>query len=134
MTIHTYIQFLLSGALPVFQNLSYKLQRKLSNVLFIYQKKYSKVTQNVFFAIGGVRDQGEDTPKQAGSCWFARQCRLALSGANLNPPGVWFADAMSSFFGVTYVLFFRATAKRGYTLRFLGQSRVKPETKTTRPQ
>ena len=51
------------------------------------------------------KDQGEDSPKQAGSCWFARLCRLATSGANLYPPGVWFADAMASFFGVTLVFF-----------------------------
>ena len=43
------------------------------------------------------KDQGEDSPKQAGSCWFARPCRLATSGA--------FADAMASFSGVTFVLF-----------------------------
>ena len=29
----------------------------------------------------------------------------ATSGANLHPPGVWFADVMSSFSGVTFVLF-----------------------------
>ena len=40
------------------------------------------------------KDQGEGIPKQAGSCWFARPCWLATSGANLYPPGVWFADAM----------------------------------------
>ena len=38
--------------------------------------------------------QEEDSPKQAGS-----------SGANLYPPGVWFADVMTSFSGVTFVLF-----------------------------
>ena len=40
------------------------------------------------------KDQGEDSPKQAGSCWFARSCWLlvATSGANLYPPSVWFAD------------------------------------------
>ena len=43
------------------------------------------------------KDQGEDSPKQAGSCWFARPCRLATSGA--------FADAMTPFSGVTFVLF-----------------------------
>ena len=52
------------------------------------------------------KDQGEDCPKQAGSCWFARPCRLATSGANLYPPGVWFADVITSFSGgVTFVLF-----------------------------
>ena len=51
------------------------------------------------------KDQGEDSPKQAGSCWFVRPSRLATSGANLCPPGVWFADAMTSFSGVTFVLF-----------------------------
>ena len=52
-----------------------------------------------------VKDQGEDSPKQAGSCWFARPCWLSTSGANLYPPGVRFADAMTSFSGVTFVLF-----------------------------
>ena len=51
------------------------------------------------------KDQGEDSPKQAGSCWFARPCRLASSGANLYPPGVWFADDITSFSGVTFLLF-----------------------------
>ena len=51
------------------------------------------------------KDQGEDIPKQAGSCWFACPCCLATSGANLYPPGVWFTDAMTSFSGVTFVLF-----------------------------
>ena len=51
------------------------------------------------------KDQGEDSLKQAGSCWFARPCYLATSGANLCPPGVWFADVMTSFSGVTFVLF-----------------------------
>ena len=51
------------------------------------------------------KDQGEDSPKQAGSCWFASPCRLATSDANLNPPGVWFADATTSSSGVTFVLF-----------------------------
>ena len=31
--------------------------------------------------------------------------RIATSGANLCPPGVWFADAMTSFSGVTFALF-----------------------------
>ena len=44
------------------------------------------------------KDQGEDSPKQAGSCWFARPCWLATSGANLCPLGVWFADAIWRFF------------------------------------
>ena len=51
------------------------------------------------------KDQEEDSPKQAGSCWFAGPCRLATSGANLYPPGVWFTDVMMSFSGVTFVLF-----------------------------
>ena len=34
------------------------------------------------------KDRGEDSPKQAGSCWFARHSSLATSsGANLYPPG-----------------------------------------------
>ena len=48
------------------------------------------------------KDQGEDNPKQAGSCWFARPCCLATSGANLCPPGVWLADVMASFSGVAF--------------------------------
>ena len=51
----------------------------------------------------GNKDQEEDSPKQAVSCWFARPCWLATSGANLCPPGVWFADVMTSFSGVTFV-------------------------------
>ena len=51
------------------------------------------------------KDQGEDSSKPAGSCWFARPCGLATSGANLYPPGVWFADAMASFSDITFVLF-----------------------------
>ena len=35
----------------------------------------------------------------------ARAGSLATSGANFCPPGVWFADAMTSFSGVTFVLF-----------------------------
>ena len=33
------------------------------------------------------KDQEEDSPKQAGSCWFARHSWLATSGVNLYPPG-----------------------------------------------
>ena len=33
------------------------------------------------------KDQGEDSSKQAGSCWFAHHCLLATSGANLYSPG-----------------------------------------------
>ena len=52
------------------------------------------------------KDQEEDNSKQAGSCWFARPCRLATSGANLYPPGVSFEDAMASFScALTFVLF-----------------------------
>ena len=32
-------------------------------------------------------------------------CSLATSGANLYPPGAWFADVMMSFSGVTIVVF-----------------------------
>ena len=39
---------------------------------------------------------------RAGSLAF---CCLATKGANLCPPGVWFADIMRSFSGVTFVLF-----------------------------
>ena len=34
------------------------------------------------------KNQGEDNPKLANLCWFARPCWLAISGANLYPPGV----------------------------------------------
>ena len=34
------------------------------------------------------KDQGEDSPKQAGSCWFVRACWQSISGAKLYPPGV----------------------------------------------
>ena len=52
------------------------------------------------------KDQGEDI---AHSKW-ARAGSLAVvdlatSGAILYPPGVWFADVMASFSGVTFVLF-----------------------------
>ena len=50
------------------------------------------------------KDQEEDSPKQAGSCWFARPCWLATRGANWYPPDVLFADAMTFFSGVTLVL------------------------------
>ena len=53
----------------------------------------------------GGKDQGEDSPRQAGSCWFAHPCRLATIGVNLYPPDVWFADTMPSFSGVTCILF-----------------------------
>ena len=47
------------------------------------------------------KDQEEDSPKQVGSCWFARLSLLTSHmGANLYPPGVWFADVMTSFSGV----------------------------------
>ena len=49
------------------------------------------------------KDQGKDILKQANSCWFARPRGLATSGANLYPPGVWFADAMTYSSGVTFV-------------------------------
>ena len=40
------------------------------------------------------------------SHWFACPCRhIAISGANLYPPRVWFADVMMSFSGVASVLF-----------------------------
>ena len=51
------------------------------------------------------KDQGEDNPKLAGSRRFACPCGLATSCANLCPPGVCFADVMTSFSGVTIVLF-----------------------------
>ena len=42
-------------------------------------------------------NQKEDSPKQAGSCWFARHCRQATNGASLYTPGVWFAEVMAFF-------------------------------------
>ena len=51
------------------------------------------------------KDQREFSPKQAGLCWFVRPCWLVTSGANLHTPGVWFADAMRSFSGITLVSF-----------------------------
>ena len=63
------------------------------------------------------KDQGEDSPKQAGSCWFARPCRLATSGA--------FADAMWCY--LCFVLlrfrlyaFVEAAALRSTVLRCAG--------------
>ena len=61
--------------------------------------RHAVVCPNVTRRIKGVR------PKQADSCWFARPCCLATSGANLYPPGVWFADVMTSLSGVMFVLF-----------------------------
>ena len=52
------------------------------------------------------KGQGEGSPKQAGLYWFAaRPCLLATSGANLYPPVFWFTETMTSFSGVTFVLF-----------------------------
>ena len=51
-----------------------------------------------------------DSPKQAGSYSFARQCLLATSGANLNPPGVSFADVMPSFSDVALLSFYYRTS------------------------
>ena len=33
------------------------------------------------------KDQGKDSPKQAGSCWFNRHSLLVTRGTNLYPPG-----------------------------------------------
>ena len=33
------------------------------------------------------KNQGEDSPKKACSCWFARRSSLVTGGANLYPPG-----------------------------------------------
>ena len=51
------------------------------------------------------KGQGEDSPKQACSCWFAPHSWLATGGASLYHPGVFFclfADAISPFSGVTF--------------------------------
>ena len=74
------------------------------------------------------KNQEEGSPKQAASCWFARPCWLATSGANLYPPGVWFADAMAFFLWchVCFVLlrflyaFVEAAALRSVVLRYAG--------------
>ena len=76
------------------------------------------------------KDQGEDSLKQARSCWFARPCWLATSGVNLCPPGVWFADRCHDIFLWCYVCFvllcFRlytfveAAALRSIVLRYAG--------------
>ena len=58
-----------------------------------------------------------------------QQQQLAASGANIYPPGVWFADVMTSFSGVTLVLFcfvfvfyafIKAAALRSIVLRYAG--------------
>ena len=51
------------------------------------------------------KDQREDSPKQACSCWFARHGCLATSSADLYPPGVWLRGVISFFCGVTFVMF-----------------------------
>ena len=43
----------------------------------------------------GEKDRGENGPKQACSCWFARHNSSATGGANLYPPGVFFGLQMS---------------------------------------
>ena len=65
-----------------------------------------------FFGRGGMAQNGRTRGgtfngeidccrERQGWCWFARPCC-----ANLYPPGVWFADAMTSFSGVAFVLFY----------------------------
>ena len=54
--------------------------------------------------------QIEDSPKQAAGLVLVRSPLLTSHkcyGANLCPPGVWFAvvDVMTSFSGITFVLF-----------------------------
>ena len=47
------------------------------------------------------KNQEEDSPKQAGSCWFARPCWLATSGANLHLTGLqmpWRFFSYATFF------------------------------------
>ena len=52
------------------------------------------------------KDQVQDKSRnQVCLGWFARRSLLASSGVNLYPPGVWSADAMLSFSGVTFILF-----------------------------
>ena len=73
----------------------------------------------------GGKDQGEDNPKQACSCWFAHHSWLATSGASLYPPGAfWFADVVLSFwryfffFSFSSFLFFEAAALSSIVLRY----------------
>ena len=47
------------------------------------------------------KDQGEDNPKQAYSCWFPSHSWLDTNGANLYPG----ADVVLSFSDVTFVCF-----------------------------
>ena len=76
------------------------------------------------------REGREGSPKQAGSSWSARYCWLATSGGNLYPPGVWFADAGSSFSAAVTLVLFRlhlyafieAAALRSIVLRYAGAS------------
>ena len=69
------------------------------------------------------KDQGEDSPKQAGSCWFARPCWPVTSGANLYPPDVWFADDVMTYFsGVTFVLIYFALLR--FSSLLSGRSRL----------
>ena len=72
------------------------------------------------------KDQEEDSPKQAGSCWFARPCGLATSGANLYPMGVSF-DGVLLWCYVCFVLlhfrlygFVEAAALRSIVLQYAG--------------
>ena len=51
------------------------------------------------------KDQSEDSPKQMDSCLFTRRSLLATRGANLYPPGVWFADRCHIVFLWCYVCF-----------------------------
>ena len=60
--------------------------------------------RNVSWRNGSLQGRTKDSPKKAGSCCFAHHSWLAINGANLYPPGVWFADFMSCFFSVTFVV------------------------------
>ena len=78
------------------------------------------------------KGQGENSPKQARSCWFAPYSWPVTSGTNLYPPEFCFADTILPFYGVTFfflyfvLLFFviiifpsiEATALRSILLRY----------------
>ena len=66
------------------------------------------------------KDQEEDSPKQAGSCWFARRCWLPTSGANLYPPGgcrVVFLWCYVCFIFFRFHIFTEGVALRSIVLR-----------------
>ena len=51
------------------------------------------------------KDQGEDSPKASGLVLVRSPLWTSHKWRELVAPGVWFADVMTSFSGVTFVLF-----------------------------